>query len=127
MSPTNAYTEQAAATASPAQLVMMLYDGALARLEAARYGFEADPVDLSLVSISLGKVQAIIGELSATLDHEAGGTVAQGLGSLYSYCLQQLVDANIRKDPAPLDEVTAIVSDLRDAWAQACLPAAATA
>jgi flagellar protein FliS len=120
-----AYAQQAASTASPAQLVAMLYDGALARVEAARVALSTEPQDLGAANTALGKAQAIVTELTATLDHERGGAVAASLASLYGYCSAQLVAANIGKQAAPLDDVTAVLSQLRDAWAEACLPAAA--
>ena len=54
------------------------------------------------------------------LDRERGGVIAANLGSLYDYCLTQLVQANVKKDAAPLDIVEEVLRDLRTAWAEAC-------
>ena len=122
MSPYNAYTQQAATTASPAQLVLMLYDGALARIEGARYALEGTP-DLEAANTSLGKAQAIVRELQVTLDHERGGQVAASLASLYAYCQELLVRANLDKSTPALDEAISVLQPLRDTWEQACLHA----
>lgn len=127
MSPYAAYAEQAATTASPAQLVLMLYDGALARIEAARVALETDPRDLELANRSLGKAQAIIRELQVTLDHERGGGVAANLASLYGFCQERLVHANVNKVAEPLDEVVDVLQPLRDTWHEACVTNAAVA
>jgi flagellar protein FliS len=108
------YQQAAATTAGPAQLVLMLFDGALVRLEMAR-----DAIDegrLPAAHDALVKVQAIVDELAMSLDHERGGTVAMNLGGLYTYCSQQLVQANIRKDIAIIAEVESLLRGLRDAW-----------
>lgn len=117
--PYAAYSQQAASTASPAQLVLMLYDGALARVEAARLGLEAGKV--ADVHAALGKAQAIVAELEVTLDRDRGGQIADSLGHLYAYCRERLVAANVSKDPGPLDEVTSVLTGLRDAWERACV------
>ncbi len=121
MSPYNAYTQQAATTASPAQLVLMLYDGALARIEGARFALDEDARDLDAANASLGKAQAIIRELQLTLDHERGGQVATSLASLYAYCQELLIRANVEKATPALDEATSVLQPLRDTWEQACV------
>lgn len=119
MDPYAAYAQQAASTASPAQLALMLYDGALARIEAARLALEA--TDPAAAHVALAKTQAIVTELAATLDRDRGGDIATNLARLYAYCGERLVTANVAKDPAPLDEVSSVLGGLRDAWEQACV------
>lgn len=118
------YRSHAATTASPAQLVLMLFDGALSEVARAERGLTAAPVDVTDAHDCLQRAQAIVTELSVTLDHERGGELAAHLASLYTYCLEQLVDANIRKTAEPLATVTATISGLRDAWETACCNAA---
>jgi flagellar protein FliS len=60
--------------------------------------------------------QDIIAELMASLDFERGGEIARGLFSIYSYVNRRLLDGNLSKDPAPLEEVKRLLSELRDAW-----------
>jgi flagellar secretion chaperone FliS len=113
------YQQQAVTTASPAQLVLMCYDGVLAALTRARQG------DVETRNRELQRAQAILSELRVTLDHERGGEIARNLGGLYGFCVDELVRANVRGDLGPLDAVAGIVADLRDAWEQACCTAVA--
>lgn len=109
------YRSQQAATASPAQLVTMLYDGvltALARLQVADQSTE-------VVNRELQRAQAIVRELQMTLDFDRGGDVAANLSSLYTWMLEQLVDANVRKDVSGLGAVAESLTALRDAWVEA--------
>ena len=110
----NQYQQAAATTAGPAQLVLMLYDGALVRLEVAREAIEDGRN--AAAHEALIRVQAIVDELTVSLDMERGGEVARNLIELYDYCTRQLVDANIHKDAGLVADVEAVVRELRDAW-----------
>jgi flagellar secretion chaperone FliS len=114
------YRSQAVETAGPAQLVLMLYDGVLAAVTRAEQALEGGHLDLEAAHHELSRAQAILSELSATLDLERGGQIAGNLAALYEFCLHRLVEANLRKDPAGLGDVRAVVADLRDAWETAC-------
>lgn len=116
------YQSQAVETAGPAQLVLMLYDGALEAVgkAVAALSDEPRPGRLELVHRELRRAQDILTELSLTLDTDRGGAVATGLASLYDFCLDRLVSANVRKDAAGLGAVTSVLTQLRDAWAEAC-------
>lgn len=115
------YRANAVLTASPGQLVLMLYDGALKALDLARDGFaisEDDPRRIQLINEQLLKAQAILGELQSGLNLEAGGEFAQTMHRLYDYHLRRLLEANLRKQIEPVIEVEKLVRELRDAWAQ---------
>lgn len=116
------YQSEAVTTAGPAQLVLMLYDGALSSVrQAARIlADRTAPGRVEQAHRELARAQDIITELSVTLDRAEGDAVAAGLASLYDFCLDRLVTANLRKDPGELDAVASVLSQLRDAWAQAC-------
>lgn len=111
----NAYRAQAVETASPVQLVMMLYDGALGAIAVAERAL-GSPKDMELAHRELMRAQDIVTELLLALDHEQGGDIAAGLGAVYDYCLYRLTSANLAKDPAPLAEVTRWLTSLREAW-----------
>ncbi|MDP3072415.1 MAG: flagellar export chaperone FliS [Opitutaceae bacterium] len=116
-----AYRANAVLTASPGQLVLMLYDGALNSLALAREGLEApgeDPRRIAVISQQLLKAQAILGELQSGLNHEVGGEFARTMHRLYDFHLARLFEANMRKQVAPVIEVERLVRELRDAWAQ---------
>jgi flagellar protein FliS len=117
----NRYQSDAIATAGPAQLVLMLFDGALTSLLRARTALvDGGPHVHEVSHRELQRCQDIIWELRMSLDREQGGALAASLGSLYDFCLTQLVQANITKDATKLDIVEEIVGDLRGAWAEAC-------
>jgi len=114
------YQTQAILTASPGQLVLMLYDGALRFLAQAHAAFETDERDFTRIEVinrNLVKAQNIIAELQGTLNHEAGA-VATNLDQLYDYYNRRLFEANFKKDLAPVIEVERLLGILRDAWAE---------
>ncbi|MBI3885840.1 MAG: flagellar export chaperone FliS [Opitutae bacterium] len=115
------YQAQAVMTASPGQLVLMLYDGALRFLRQARAGFELpedDPRRIEIINRNLLKAQAIIDELQDTLDKKAGGEFAATMERLYDYHRRQLIQANVHKNPALLDPVEKFLEEIRGAWAE---------
>jgi flagellar protein FliS len=116
-----AYQAQSILTASPGQLVLLMYDGALRFIHQARAAFALPADDLSRIqsiNTSLLRAQAVITELRANLDRQAGGELAANLDRLYDYHLRRLREANLRKDEAPVIEVERLVRSLRDGWAE---------
>jgi flagellar protein FliS len=115
------YRTNAVLTASPGQLVLMLYDGALKALALAREAF-AQPADdvsrIATINTQLLKAQDIIRELQSGLNFEAGGEFARTMHRLYDYHNRRLFEANLRKQIEPVIEVEGLVRELRDAWAQ---------
>ena len=108
-------------TASPGQLVVMMYDGVLKFVSIARAGCalpESDPQRLKMLQDGVGRSLAIIDELRSTLDKEKGGEYAENLERLYNYYSGRLLKAQISFDDAPLAEVEKLVGTLRDGWAQ---------
>lgn len=95
----------------------MLYDGALASLARTRTAIEQR--DLRAKGAAMAKTMAIVHELQNTLNFEDGRELAVALDSLYTFVMGRLVDANIRLDPAPLDDAERVLVSLRDGWAQA--------
>jgi flagellar secretion chaperone FliS len=115
------YRANAVLTASPGQLVLMLYDGALKALAIAREAFnqpENDPRRIEAINHQLIKAQSILGELQDGLNMEAGGDFARTMHRLYDYHNRRLLEANLRKQVEPVIEVERLVRELRDAWAQ---------
>jgi len=116
------YRANSVLTASPGQLVLMLYDGALKSLALAREAF-ARPADdfrrLAVINEQLLKAQLIIGELQDTLNLDAGdGTLAKEMNRLYDYYTRRLTEANLRKQPEPVAEVERLLRELRNSWAE---------
>jgi flagellar protein FliS len=115
------YRANSVLTASPGQLVLMLYDGALKSLALAREAFAQPAEDfrrIQLINTHLLKAQAILAELQSGLNFEAGGEFASTMHRLYDYHIRRLTEANLRKQEAPVIEVERLVRELRDAWAQ---------
>lgn len=104
----------AAHAASPYQLVEMLLNGALDRLSQARGHMLRS--NLLLKAEAIRKAYAIIEYLRLSLDEQAGGELARNLSGLYDYMMRRLTQANAENDPVRLDEVTALLRDIRTAW-----------
>ncbi len=115
-----AYKSVAVTTATPGQLVLMLFDGALRFMSAALHGFEQEDFSLriDLVNTNAIKAQKIIRELQCSLDLQGGGEFAQRMYALYDFMIDQLLKANISKDPAPMRIAQDILGQIRDAWSQ---------
>jgi len=114
------YRANAILTASPAQLVLVLYDGALGAMAAARVAFDRPARDLGRIAIinrNLNKAQRIIGHLQSNLDFTAGEEFAGMMYRLYDYYKRRLLEANVRKDVQPVIEVEGLLTEVRDAWA----------
>lgn len=119
------YRETEVLTATPGQLVVLLYDHLLLSLRKARVAMEARESETQ--SECLEKGRNVLTELLVTLDRERGGEVAANLGALYSFLLGELVQVGIRADVARLDRVAHMIGELRDAFAQVSSTAAVTA
>lgn len=117
-----AYRANAILTASPGQLVLMLFDGALRSLTLAREALarpEEDVRRIEIINQQLIKAQAIISELQGTLNMEAGdGKFAHEMFRLYDYFVRRLTEANVRKQVEPIVEVERLLGDVRGAWAE---------
>lgn len=123
---TNAYMRQVSAMyqqtraegrvegADPHQLIAMLLDGAIERIAQARAYLSRGDVPAKGAAIT--KVVAIVGELRASLNHEAGGTLAQRLDSLYDYVNRRLLFAQLHNDDQALAECGNLLEPVRDGW-----------
>jgi flagellar protein FliS len=118
--PWESYRKVATQTASPGQLVLMLYDGALGFLEKALTGFAyKDPAMFNqTINNNIIRAQAIIHEMNASLNMEAGGDVAANFRRLYNYFFRRLTEANRKKQQAPIEETISRLRVLRDSWAE---------
>jgi flagellar protein FliS len=115
-SQTAAYRQQSILTATPGQLVVMLYDGCLRFLHQASFALrEGNAVQ---AGARLSRAEAIISELTDTLDLEQGGVVASRLQGIYVFCSRHLREARAAGDAEMIDKVGELLSELREAWAQ---------
>ena len=114
------YRQVATKTATPGQLVLMLFDGALRFLDKALVGFDLDdPLDSNLaINNNILKAQEILRELNMSLNMEKGGEFAATMRRLYNYYDLQLSQSNLQKDPAGVQTVIRLLSVIRGAWAE---------
>jgi flagellar protein FliS len=119
----NIYRKTATTTASPGELVLMLYDGALRFMAAAELGFQEEHFARQNEQIhnNILRTQAIITELQATLNMEKGGEFSQNLYRLYDFMQDHLTQANREKNIEKIKVVAGFMQDIRDAWAQMLL------
>jgi flagellar protein FliS len=103
-------------TASPARLVVMLYDGA--RRFLAQAGAAMRDGQVAEAHRRLGRAEAIIEELLSALDFEAGGEIAERLEAIYVFCRRQIMEARIGQDPEKLEQVSRLLGELRAAWSE---------
>lgn len=99
-------------TASPAELTLMLYEGAIKYANIAIVAIEKGEIEKAHNSIR--KVERIIEEFQATLDHKY--PVAKDFDEVYKYLQQRLVEANVKKDKEIMEEVLGHLRTMRDTW-----------
>lgn len=107
-----AYANNKIMTASPAELTLMLYDGAIKFCNIAIKAVEDGDVEKAHNNIV--KVENIIQEFQATLNHKY--KVAEDFDNVYTYLLDRLLMANIKKDKEILEEVLKHLRTMRDTW-----------
>lgn len=106
------YNNSKILTASPAELTLMLYEGAIKFCNIAEVAIEQK--DIQKAHTNIVKAQRIIDHLRQTLDMKYA--VSQDFDRIYSYLSQRLVDANIKKDKEILEEVNTHLRSVRDTW-----------
>lgn len=107
-----AYANNRIMTATPGELTLMLYEGAI---KFCNIAVEAmDKKELEKAHVNIIKVENIIMEFQATLKHEY--PVSKDFDQVYSYLMKRLVDANVKKDPEILAEVLEHLRTMRDTW-----------
>ncbi|WMJ90230.1 flagellar export chaperone FliS [Anaerocolumna sp. MB42-C2] len=107
-----AYQNNKVSTASPAELTLMLYDGAIKYCNIAIIGVEEKDINKSNTNII--KTEKIIDYLRSTLDFKY--SVAEDFDKVYEYINERLITANINKDKAILEEILGYLRDMRDTW-----------
>ena len=114
------YKRQQIETASPEQILILLYDGAIKFLMKAKQAYETPGrPDIQAYHNNLMRAQAIIQEFMNSLDMEIGGETAKNLYRLYEYYHYRLVQANIKKDVTMIDEVLGHLRQLKATWEEA--------
>ena len=105
------YNNSKVLTASPAELTLMLYEGAIKFCNIAEV---AEEKDVEKAHNNIRKVQNIIGYLQSTLDTKY--PVAQDFINIYDYLFKRLLEANVKKDKEILEEINMHLHSVRDNW-----------
>lgn len=108
------YKQMQISTASPAQILIMLYEGAIQNVKKAIFAIEQK--NLADKGKYIGKAHDIINELTLSLNHEVGGTIAKDLERLYNFMVSQLLTANVENNSEPLLAVQKNLETLLDGW-----------
>lgn len=106
------YNNSKVLTASPAELTLMLYDGAIKFCNIAIMGIEQN--DINKAHTNIRKVERIVEEFRSTLDRRF--PVAEDFDRVYVYLLRRLLEANLKKDKEILEEVNTHLRSMRDNW-----------
>ncbi|HBG17376.1 MAG TPA: flagellar export chaperone FliS [Firmicutes bacterium] len=113
--PYKRYRQTQVETAGPLELIIMLYEGAIRFCNQAKLAIEEK--NLNQANQMLQRAQDIIDELNINLNMEAG-EIAVNLRSLYQFISTKLVEANIKKDLTLLNQMIALLTDLRSSWVE---------
>ncbi|NLK43881.1 MAG: flagellar export chaperone FliS [Tissierellia bacterium] len=108
----NTYKQNTVLTATPEELTLMLYEGAIKFMKIAKYSIENK--DLERAHSSLIRAQDIILELNYSLDMNY--EISNDFRSLYDFIHEKLVDANINKEIQPIDEALEIAEEMKETW-----------
>ncbi len=106
------YNRNKILTASPAEITLMLYEGAIKFVNIAIIGIEQK--DIQKTYDHIRKAERILEEFRNTLDHKY--PVWEDFDRVYVYLLQRLFEANVTKDPEILEEVNKHLRSMRDTW-----------
>lgn len=108
----NKYKQNSVTTATPEELTLMLYDGAIKFMNIGKYSIENK--DIERTNSSLIRAQNIIAELnhSLNMDYE----ISKEMRDLYDFIMSKLVDANIEKDIGAIEDALDITYSMRDTW-----------
>lgn len=106
------YNNSKIMTASPAELTLMLYEGAIKFCNIAMLGIEQN--DINKAHTNIIKAERIIEEFLATLNYKY--PVAKDFENVYNYIYDRLVEANLKKDKEILEEVLKHLREMRDTW-----------
>ncbi|MHB1231986.1 MAG: flagellar export chaperone FliS [Burkholderiales bacterium] len=106
--------ESAVNSASPVQLIILLYDGAIGALAKAKGHMQE--MKFADKGRRVSHAISIIEGLRVALNFERGGEIAKNLNDLYEYMKNRLSIANLKNDPEGLAEIMRLLNDLRSAW-----------
>lgn len=107
--------ESSIASASPHQLILLLFEGAQAAMSMARGEMSRGNIPAKGKAISRA-IDIIENGLKASLNLEVGSDLPEKLEALYDYMVLRLLHANLKNDPAALEEVSSLLGEIQSAW-----------
>lgn len=110
----NIYKQTSVTTADPKRLILMCYEGAISSLKTAKEKYVSGEYEAK--ARALQKVYNILDVLMQSLDFKKGGKIAENLDALYNYMSRRLLQADLKKDIAAIDEVIHLLEELKSAW-----------
>jgi flagellar secretion chaperone FliS len=110
----NKYQKTKILTASPEQLQLMLYDGAIRFCEQAREAIQVKKIEESFILIS--KAEKIVMEMCNSMREELAPETCSKMKALYLFCYERLITANLKKEMKPLQEALDILRHMRETW-----------
>ncbi len=113
---TNSYLQQMVETATPVQLIGLLFRRGSELMDEAEQALTER--DFERANEALTKAQKVVAELISSLDTEKGGEIAVNLHRLYTFVWERLLHANLRKSVEPLQDAKQIWEQLRQLWEQ---------
>lgn len=115
INPYQTYQQNSVMTASPQELTLMLYNGSLKFMKMAKRAMNDKNFEEKNTNII--KAQNIVQELRSTLNSEM--SMSAGLEQMYEYMYNRLIEANMKNDVTALEDVEALMTDMRNTWKQA--------
>lgn len=112
----NQYQNNQILNASPEQILIMLYDGAIRFCRQAIHAMDEGQRKVQAEKIS--RAMAIVCEFANTLNHEVGGEIATDLDALYGFMTRELTRANLQNDRKALETVEDLLTGLRATWVE---------
>ncbi|MDE5862800.1 MAG: flagellar export chaperone FliS [Lachnospiraceae bacterium] len=112
--PMAAYSTNKVTTATPAELTLMLYEGAIKFCNIAKVAMERN--DMQNANLNIQKARNIIVELQTTLNFDY--PVAKDFDAIYTFIFDRMVEANVSKNPDVVEEILVQLRELRDIWKQ---------
>ena len=113
----NQYQNNQILSASPEQILIMLYDGSIRFCRQALHAMDSG--DRTVQAEKISRAMAIVCEFANTLDHEVGGDMAADLDALYGFMIRELTKANVQNDRKALETVEDLLTGLRETWVEA--------
>jgi flagellar secretion chaperone FliS len=119
---TQRYRQTEVETANPGRILITLYDAAIRFVRLAIQ--QINDGNAAAKGVTLGRAYAIIAEFIHALDHDRAPELCRNLESIYNFMLEQMSNANLQMDSAPLEPVLTHLIDLRATWSEAVAKAA---